>query len=358
MSLNPLRSALTRPGLAASRQDSPFQSQAEASLAGFRAVRDELERRVRRGEITVKVAREQAADAASRLRDLLTPRAETFSPVPRAFLDRLAEAAELRKTARDQGSLETLQRETNRLLKQTLIEQQLASRNAEFEGKAFARPMVGGDPAPSLDSMLRFHETAAQSGDDAGMEWARRHLESMRNRVFAPEDEQKIDAACDRPDQLNPRIVSRYVESLRESPAESLEVFVNEALAARDANACTAAFVLAREVPETGSARWVRSVLDGLADFPDAALNALRTLEAEARAADAQAARDLADYAVAQAQAEARFLGLEAPTTAELDRLDRITSRPVAAPDEAIGLALDRRGLLDHEIPPAVATHE
>lgn len=349
MSLNPLRDALTRTGMAASRHESPFQAQAEASLSGFRAVREDLERRVKRGEITVKVAREQASQAASRIRDLLVPQAQTYSPVPRTFLDRLVQASEARKTARDQGSLESLQRETNRLLRQTLIEQQLSSRQGEFEGKAFVRPMMGGDPAPSLDSMLQFHQNATQAGDETAMEWARRHLESMRNRVFGPEDEQKIDSATDRPDQLNPRIVTRYMETLRQSSPEMMEEFVNEALAARDANACTAAFVVAREAPET-EARWVRTVLDGVDLFPDAALNALRTLEADARAAEAQAALASADHAASLAQAEARFVGLEAPSMADLDRLERIQSRPLAAPDEPIGLALDRRGLREDEV--------
>src|SRR4051812_20350942 len=45
MSLNPLRDALGQAGLAASRHDSPFQAEADAALAGFRAVRQDLERR-------------------------------------------------------------------------------------------------------------------------------------------------------------------------------------------------------------------------------------------------------------------------------------------------------------------------
>lgn len=350
MSLNPLRDALIRSGMAASRQESAFQAEADAALAGFRAVRDDLERRVKRGEVTVKVAREQAAEAASRLADLLSPRAAEFSPVPRAFLDRLVQAAESRKASREHGSLESLQRETNRLLRQTLIEQELAGRVVEFEGKAFQKPMVGGHPAPTLDSLLRFHQSSAEAGDEAAMEWGRRQLEGMRPRVFAIEDERKIDAACDRPDRLNLRIVSQYVETLREARSESLEEFVAEALASRDANACTAAFVLARESPEGGSARWVRAILEGLDGFPDVALNTLRGLEADARSEDAEAARARAEYAVTLAQADARFPGLESPTAAELDRMEHIASRPVAAADEPIGLTAERRGRMPEEL--------
>ena len=100
---------------------------------------------------------------------------------------------------------------------------------------------------------------------------------------------------------------------------------------------------------ESSSARWVRNVLNGLEQFPDAALNSLRVWEAEARADDAQAARSKAEYAVALAEADSRFPGLEAPSMAEVERMERIQALPLAAEHEPIGLALNRRGLLPEE---------
>lgn len=350
MSLNPLRASLTRAGMSASQLSSPFQSEADTALAGFQAVRRDLERRVKQGELTVKVARERAVQAASRLRELLISRTDGFSQAPRAFLDRLIEATESRKAARERASSEELLRETNRLLRETLIEQQLASRAAEFEGRTYVRSMTGGVAAPTLDGLLQFHETASLAGDDTAMEWGRRQLEAIRSRVVGAEDTRKIDAACDRPDRLNPRIVALYVENLQETSTESLETFVNEAIASRDANACAAAFALAREAPEGPSARWVRSVLDGLDRFPDAALNNLRVWESDTRAEEARAARSKAEYAAAIAEADARFPGLEAPSIAEIERIERIQSRPVATDDEPIGLALNRRGLLPEDV--------
>lgn len=350
MSLNPHRDTLARAGRDAARRDTPFQAQADAALAGFQAVRRDLERRVHQGEMTVKVARGRAAEAASRMRELLVPLTEGFSPVPRVFLDRLIGASEARKAARDHASVESLHRETNRLLRQTLIEQQLASRAAEFEGRAFTRPMAGGLPAPTLDSLLRFHETASQAGDDSAMEWGRRQLEAIRVRTLADADVRRIDSACDRPDHLNPRIVSRYVEALREASPETLETFVSESLASRDANACAATFTLAREAPEGTSSRWVRAVLDGLEQFPDAALSVLRAWEVEARSEDAEAARARAEFAATVAEADARFPGLEPPSPAELERMERIEARPVAGPDEPIGLNLARRGSFAEDV--------
>jgi hypothetical protein len=356
VSLNPHRDTLARAGRDAARRDTPFQAEADAALAGFQAVRRDLERKVRQGELTVKVARDRAAEAAARLRELLAPRADGFSPVPRVFLDRLIGASEARKAAKDHASAESLHRETNRLLRQTLIEQQLVNRASEFEGRAFTRPMAGGLPAPTLDSLLRFHEAASQAGDDSAVEWGRRQLEAIRVRTVADEDLRRIDTACDRPDQLNPRIVARYVEALRDASTETLESFATEGLATGDANACAAAFTLAREAPEGTSSRWVRAVLDGLDRFPDAALNALRAWEVDARSEDAEAARARADYAATLAEADARFPGLEAPSAADLERAERVASRPVAAADEPIGLTLDRRGRFAEDFAPSPST--
>src|SRR5262245_49165952 len=127
--LNPLRNALARSGQHASNHDSPFASEAEAALAGFRAIKDDFQRQVHRHLLPPNVAREQPAQASSSLRQSLQERAENFSPVPRAFFDRLVEAARSRKQAREHASLESLQRETNRLLRQTLIEQQIVTRS-------------------------------------------------------------------------------------------------------------------------------------------------------------------------------------------------------------------------------------
>ena len=179
MSLNPFREALGQAGLSAFQHEKSFKPNADAALANFQSLRDELERQVRRGDLTLKVAREKATVAASQLKETLTRQAAGYSPVPRVFLDRLVEASNARKRALDHLSLEGLQRETNRLLRMTLIEQQLQTRIREFEGRTYTRAMPGGMTAPSLDSLLSFHYTASQAGDDAAVEWGRRQLEAI-----------------------------------------------------------------------------------------------------------------------------------------------------------------------------------
>ncbi|GIW88405.1 MAG: hypothetical protein KatS3mg108_2729 [Isosphaeraceae bacterium] len=341
MRLNPNRIQPTQS--VAAHLSTPFKAEADAALSEFQATRTALERQVRNGEITLKVARQRAAEAAQRLRERLTRQAQESSAAPRVFLDRLVAVTEARRLARRTASLESLQREMIELLRQSIIEQQLATRSAEFEARAFRRPLHGGPPAPTLDSLLSFHETARVAGDEAAMEWARRQLEAFRLRSLGPEEERRIDQATDRPDRVNERTAARYVEALRGRPAEELERFVREAVDTSDSSACVAAFLLAREAPEGLSARWVREVLDHLSRFPDSALSALRAREAQAREEEAAAAAAAAEFAATVAEVEARFPSLHQPDGAEIRRRDEQLARTVDGPEEPIGLAYHRR---------------
>ena len=346
MPLHPFREALGQAGLRAFHHETSFKAEADTAFAQFQALRDDLERQVRRGDVTFKVAREKAEAAAAQLRAEVRARADDFHATPRVFLDRLVEASNARKRSREQGSLEGLQRETNRLLRLSLIEQQLQTRVGEFEGKTFVRKLPGGPPAPTLDGLLSYHETAVGAGDDAAAEWTRRQLEALRLRVADPAELRRIDLACDRPETVNPRLVAAYLEALQGGDAGEVEGFAANALESGDANACVAAFLMARGEPGGTAVRWVRDLLNGLSAFPDAALATLRTIEADARAADVDAARAQADYAVALAESQARFSHVQAPTNDELSRAERVRAKPVAKLGEPIGLALQRRGLL------------
>jgi hypothetical protein len=353
VSLNPLRNALTRTGLPAFQLSTPFRRTADAALADFQAVRSDLERQVKSGELTLKVARQRALASARSMREGLAKAAHDFSATPRVFLDRLNEVADARKRARSKASLESLQRDVIVLLRKSLIEQQIVNRASEFEARAFHRPINGGTPAPTLDGLIAFHESASRADDPAASEWARRQLEAFRARVASADELRRIDLATEQPDELNPRIVTRYVEGLRGESCETMETFIREALEGRDANACAAAFLLARESADPAGIRWVRTVLERLDEFPDATLAALRAWETDARTADSEAARTAAEFTATIAEAEARFPSLEPPTPDELRRREELRSRPIARVDEPIGLAMTRRGSLPDELDSA-----
>jgi hypothetical protein len=309
MALHTFREALGPVGLHVldDADDTAIQAEAQAALSRFQAIHDNLERRVRRGELPSDWARRQAEAAAAQLRATVRGRASDSSPVPKVFLDRLIAASEARARARASSTLEALQHETNRLLRSVLVEHQVQGRTAEFEAKTFHRPLAGGRAAPTLDRLLAFHQTAGLAGDEAALEWSRRQLEAIRPRTLDGESQDRIDRACDRPDAISPRRVARHLEALRAGAAADRAAFVARAVADRDPHACVAAFLLARRTPEATSLPWVRLVLSGLDVFPDAALSLLRALEAEARAEADDRARAQAERAIAIAEAQLRF---------------------------------------------------
>src|SRR5689334_21620058 len=108
MALNSFRDAPGLAGLRAFHRESPFRSEADAALDGFRAFRKELERKVHQNDLTVKSARAQAASAAARLREDLLAQCEGFSTAPRVFLERVVEAGSARRKAREALSIEAL----------------------------------------------------------------------------------------------------------------------------------------------------------------------------------------------------------------------------------------------------------
>lgn len=345
MALNPLRDTLQRAGLNAFQAAPLMKAEADAAVGTFRAVRRDLESQVRRGDLTPKVARQRAAEAAAHLADDLRRQGRDYPSAARGYLDRLAAVQRDRDRSRAAMGTDALQRETNKLLRQLLVEQQIGQRAGEFEAAAYESAAPGGPRKPSLNRLIGFHAWADQAGDEAAREWARRQLEALRPLIFEEEDHRRIDLACDRPDRVNPRLVASYVDVLRDAPPETLETFVTQAVAAGDANACIAAFTRAREVPDEADARWVRLLMDGLKDFPDAALSSLRTLEADAQQAEQEAAQAQMENAIAQVTAEARMADLDAPNPADLARRSFLADAPPAAIDEPIGLSPRRRGL-------------
>ena len=106
---------------------------------------------------------------------------------------------------------------------------------------------------------------------------------------------------------------------------------------------------MARGQAAGSSLRWVRNVLNGLGAFPEVALTTLRTIEADARSADSEAANAQADYAIAVADAQVDLAGVESPTAEDLALQSRLNVRPVAKLGEPIGLNLERRGAPSRE---------
>jgi hypothetical protein len=329
---SPLNEALGRRYVRRPAIDTPFQKVAEDALATFRAARTNVEKRVKTGDLTLKAAREEVAQAAALLRESLASRSNRYSPVSSVFAERLADGAARRAEANRRRGLEDLQKETNELLKKSLVEQQIQARSGEFEGITHVRPIAGGQPATSVDRMLAFHEDSTRAGDDAGREWARRQLEGLRSRAYSEEEQLQIDRACQRPDRVNERLVSATIDDLDSRGDSELEVYVTHALESLDATSCVAAFILARRATDPIDRPWVRRILQALESFPDAALASLADWETKERIAEAEAARTYAEYAIELADSEAKLKGLRPPTEIELTRLSRLANLPLSRP--------------------------
>ena len=205
------------------------------------------------------------------------------------FLNRTIDTINQRARSRESVSLEGLQRETNRLLRQLVIEQQIQGRRREFESMAFG--WFVDRPLSPLEKLLAFHEFATNSGDEAAREWARRKLVESREEIANPATLRQIDDACSRPDVFDRRLADRYVAAMEDQDNDALERFLVEAVASKDVNACVAAFLLAHGSEEGTRSRWVRLVLNAMTDFPDAALRAMRAIGAELIAQQEGAAR-------------------------------------------------------------------
>ena len=125
-----------------------------------------------------------------------------------------------------------------------------------------------------------------------------------------------------------------------------MERFVSQATEGHDANACVASFLLARESPAGVAARWVRDVVNGLERLPrrrarrPSGPSRPRTAGPRRRRPTPRSA-----YAVAMAESQSRFTGVQSESGEELERKARVQAKPVAKLGEPLGLALDRRGL-------------
>ncbi len=345
-----LRATLGPRGLRTDAADHALRAEGDRALADFRGALADVQRRVRRGDMTPRAARERAAVAAAELRDDLHRRARSFQGAPAPFADGLARERAAREKAGRAPTIDALQRETNELLRTLLVEQQLGTRVGEFESRTFARPIGGGQPVPTVEGLLAFLDESEGQGDATAVEWARRQLAAQRPLVIDEGLARRVDRARRRPHEVDPSAVAEFVAALEDRPAAGLAEFVAQAIAAGDASACVAAFVAARQSGDPADSAGVREVIAGLSRFPRPALDALAGWEQAARLEESDAALERVGYAVASAQAEARLDGLEAPRESDLRRADRILGRTPALAGEPLGLALQRRGLRYDEL--------
>src|SRR5687768_17387257 len=123
MALKPFDNAVVTAGIRAFAVESAFKPAAEAAQERFRARKADLEQQVKDGTLGPKVFREKVAEAAAELRKDLAHRLDELAEAPDPFADPITKALALRE--RPYQSTEDLIRETNGLLRQSLVETEI-----------------------------------------------------------------------------------------------------------------------------------------------------------------------------------------------------------------------------------------
>ncbi len=331
----------------------PRTGQFDAAVADLRRLKDDLQGQVRRGETTLRMAREayraQVESARNRIQADATGQLRQEHPLASRLRCALLQSQQDTATP----SLETLQRETNRLLKLNLVEQQILARQREFEAKTHVRTSPAAPPAPTVDSLILFHQQAKVQKDEAATEWARRQLDVIRPQVVSAQSLEQIDRATEQADRPNPRIIDRYIRALEPADAAERERFVSEALASADPDACIVAYLMARDVEDGHRVRWVRQLADGLDRFPTEAIEALCKIEDQERERRGSAIDGEVQDVLRDLSHDNGLPDSLAPSPEHMEHQSRIAARPLAQPGESIGLAVNRRGSGMHPLPAA-----
>lgn len=317
----------------------------ESRSTEFRKRREDLAQLVREGEMTLKAARQRAAELADELVravDGMTQKEKAKTPI---LSRKLAEA---QRTRSRKVTAEEAQKKTLELLLHNLTELQIANRKEEFEARTYVKSATNMNPAPSVEKLFAVLDEATESGDAPAIEWCRRSLERLRD--FLPDESvrDRIDIACDRPGVLNRRLIQKYREAIAPRLQERgfVEALLDKAVEVSDANACAAIFEIARNAPDLMRSETTEYVATAIERIPDQAIRFAQRTDREAAAEEAARIERFVETSLAWVERTAQLEEIRQPTEAETRRLERLAGMPPQAIDEPIGLAVLSRSAL------------
>lgn len=305
----------------------------------FRKRREDLAQLVREGEMTLKAARQRAAELADELvRAVASMTQKEKSKTP--ILSR--KLAEAQKSRSRKVTAEDAQKKTVELLLHNLTELQIANRKDEFEAKTFVKSAANTNPSPSIEKLFAVLDEANESGDAPAVEWCRRHLERLRDFVPDESVRDRIDIACDRPGVLNRRLIQKYREAITPRIQERgfVEALLDKAVEVSDANAYAAIFEIARRAPDTLRPESLERVAAVIERIPDPAIRFAQRTDREASAEEAACIERFLEMSLAWVERTAMLEDVRQPTEAETRRQERLAAVPAQAIDEPIGLAV------------------
>jgi len=314
-----------------------LKSRWESLSADFRRRRDDLAQLVRDGEMTVKAARNRAAELAEELAkalETMTLKEKSRKPL---LSNKLAEAERARHKPL---SPDAARSKTMELLMHNLTELQIANRKDEFEARTFVKAAANMTPVPSIEKLFELLNQATESGDAPAAEWSRRQLERLREFTADESVRDRIDLACDRPRVLNRRLIRKYLEGIVPRLQEKgfVEALLEKAIEAEDANACAAVFEIARIEPESVRPEALERIMASLERIPDQAIRFACRTDRDAAVEETGRIDRFLGISKAWIEKMAQLDEVRQPTEAELQRIERAASLPPLATDEPIGL--------------------
>jgi hypothetical protein len=313
--------------VAAMKNPSRFRAEADATVGDIRGVRDALVAQIKAGDLTPKQAREALAKLTAKAKEDLSVRAASYTTVPAHFDGIIRDALAAKQRAVRNAAGDELLRENNRLLRESILEQQIINRRAEFESQAAAvdTGRAAASNQPTVPGMLNYLEVS--QGDPAAALWARRELGRLRLMTGNPEARDAIDRAVTQPGDVNERVVGQHLATLAGLNPNQRSEFIEQAVASGDSSRCVAAYRLVQETCQTSPEGspwlpWMTSTIRALASdqFPAAAVEGVERFYTQTRYAESHAATVNLTAALDVADDLAAMKGVEAPSQGDLAR--------------------------------------
>jgi hypothetical protein len=296
-----------------------FKPTAARHVESFARVADALASAVKKGQMTLLVAREAAAAHAASARDALTSDAVASLPPRGPLAQSLDSAYQARK-----GVKKDVHEENHRLLSELLVETRIGNLSRDLTVATSTRVKPGARLIADPVKLVALIRAADESGNEAESEWGRRALEKTRPLLT---DEKQVDAlelAVSRRDTVSPAALAVWVKRLTAPlPADSPDPKIakeakenREALAraleSSDASCLAACYAFHRE----GADEAIRTFHDsGGQGPPPLALQIVKSMERMPLSAlatlteleEARRAQELKDAAAVSQEAQAKI---------------------------------------------------
>ncbi len=323
---------------AAMRMPSRFASVTAAAQAEFQGYADGLANEVKRGDRTLKSARELLGQRLSEEVARLNREAQQYTSGGSRYGELVGEALKPKRLAEPKIDPAALMAErqlqaTERVARELEINNRKNHWDDEVSRLDFHR-----DPAakfPSIGVLVDQHALALRSGDASKAEYLKRELAAQQHLVLDPDVRLRVAQVLTPHDEVNPFLVAARVRQIPTLDNARLQQHIAEVLADGNASEAKALYIAAQQAEETATRNqtafpeWTAAVIsrDGLSRFPTEVLQHLSDEDTAGLEREREAA--LAQIAAYQDQAAraANLQGVEPPSASRLEEIAQANHR-------------------------------